>query len=54
MTHPQAKKAMLNDNYFGVMMVNNEEADAFISGMSNDYPETIRPALEIIGSESCG
>ena len=52
MTHPQAKKAMLNDNYFGVMMVNNEEADAFISGMSNDYPETIRPALEIIGPES--
>jgi malate dehydrogenase (oxaloacetate-decarboxylating)(NADP+) len=51
MTHPQAKKAMLNDNYFGVMMVNNEEADAFISGMSNDYPETIRPALEIIGPE---
>ena len=51
MTHVQAMKFMLNVNYFGVMMVNNCEADAFISGISNDYPETIRPALEIIGPE---
>jgi len=51
MTHVQAMKSMLNVNYFGVMMVNNCEADAFISGISNDYPETIRPALEIIGPE---
>jgi len=32
-------------------MVNIGAADAFISGLSNDYPETIRPALEIIGAE---
>ena len=51
MTHVQAMKFMLNVNYFGVMMVNNGEADVFISGISNDYPETIRPALEIIGPE---
>ncbi len=52
MTYVQAMKFMQNANYFGVMMVNNGEADAFISGISNDYPETIRPALEIIGPES--
>ena len=51
MTHQGAQEAMLNSNYFGVMMVNIGAADAFISGLSNDYPETIRPALEIIGAE---
>ncbi|MFT6868641.1 MAG: malate dehydrogenase (oxaloacetate-decarboxylating)(NADP+) [Cyclobacteriaceae bacterium] len=38
-------------NYFGVMMVELGDADAFISGLSNDYPKTILPALQIIGVE---
>ena len=33
------------------MMVEKGEADAFISGLSNDYPKTILPALQIIGVE---
>lgn len=38
-------------NYFGAMMVDQGEADAFLSGLSNDYPKTILPALQIIGVE---
>jgi malate dehydrogenase (oxaloacetate-decarboxylating)(NADP+) len=33
------------------MMVETGEADAMISGLSKNYPDTIRPALQIIGKE---
>lgn len=42
---------MRERNYFGAMMVENGEADAFISGLTRQYPEAIRPALQIIGAE---
>ena len=45
----EAKKAMRERVYFGCMMVNGGEADAMISGLTRKYPDTIRPALEIIG-----
>ena len=51
MTYHMAKKAMMSRNYFGAMMVELGEADALISGLSNDYPRTISPALQIIGVE---
>jgi malate dehydrogenase (oxaloacetate-decarboxylating)(NADP+) len=35
--------------FYGCMMVDNGEADAMISGLTRKYPDTIRPALEIIG-----
>lgn len=38
-------------NHFGSMMVRLGEGDALISGLSNDYPRTILPALNIIGVE---
>jgi malate dehydrogenase (oxaloacetate-decarboxylating)(NADP+) len=38
-------------NHFGLMMVRLGEGDALISGLSNDYPRTILPALRIIGVE---
>jgi malate dehydrogenase (oxaloacetate-decarboxylating)(NADP+) len=46
-----AKKIMRERNYFGCMMVETGEADALISGLTRNYPDTIRPALEIIGME---
>jgi malate dehydrogenase (oxaloacetate-decarboxylating)(NADP+) len=46
-----AKEKMRHRNYFGIMMVENGEADAFISGLTSSYPETISPALQIIGKE---
>lgn len=46
-----AKKMMRDRNYFGSMMVETGEADALISGLTRNYPSTIRPALQIIGTE---
>ncbi len=33
------------------MMVETGEADALISGLTRNYPDTIRPALEVIGMQ---
>jgi len=46
----EAKKAMRDRNYYGVMMVEMGEADAFISGLTRKYSEAVRPALQIIGT----
>ena len=40
-----------NRNYYGSMMVQNGDADVLISGLSHHYPDTIRPALEVIGKQ---
>jgi malate dehydrogenase (oxaloacetate-decarboxylating)(NADP+) len=45
----ESKKVMRERPYFGCMMVNNGEADALVSGLTRKYPDTIRPALDIIG-----
>ncbi|MGH2565495.1 MAG: phosphate acyltransferase, partial [Ginsengibacter sp.] len=47
----ESKKIMKDRLYFGCMMVETGEADAMISGLSKNYPDTIRPALQIIGLE---
>lgn len=46
----EAKKIMRERTHFGCMMVDTGEADALISGLTRQYPDTIRPALEIIGT----
>lgn len=51
LTLHQAKRLMRQRTYFGTMMVELGEADAFISGQNSNYPDTIRPALGIIGKE---
>jgi malate dehydrogenase (oxaloacetate-decarboxylating)(NADP+) len=38
-----------NYNVFGMMMVEMGDADGLISGLTEHYPATIRPALQIIG-----
>ncbi|HEX2608574.1 MAG TPA: NADP-dependent malic enzyme, partial [Flavisolibacter sp.] len=47
----ESKKVMKDRNYFGCMMVETGDADAMISGLSKNYPDTIRPALHCIGLE---
>jgi malate dehydrogenase (oxaloacetate-decarboxylating)(NADP+) len=44
-------KLMKDRNYYGCMMVETGDADAMISGLSRNYPDTIRPAIQIIGTE---
>jgi len=43
-----ARELMLNRNYFGAMMVRMGHADAVVSGLTQHYPDTIRPALHVI------
>ena len=47
----ESQKIISNRNYFGCMMVETGEADAMISGLTKNYPDTIRPAIHIIGVE---
>ena len=47
-TLSEAREQMLDPNYFGAMMVHMGDADGFLAGVSQDYPETIRPALQIV------
>ncbi|MBK7375049.1 MAG: NADP-dependent malic enzyme [Ferruginibacter sp.] len=47
----EASKAMKDRNHFGCMLLEHGEADCMISGLSRNYPDTIRPALQIIGTE---
>jgi malate dehydrogenase (oxaloacetate-decarboxylating)(NADP+) len=38
-------------NLFGLMMVRQGEADAFVSGLTYEYPEVVRPALQIFHTQ---
>ena len=51
LNHYEAVKAMKDGNHFGCMLVDTGMADCMISGLSKNYPDTIRPAIEIIGTE---
>jgi malate dehydrogenase (oxaloacetate-decarboxylating)(NADP+) len=48
----EATKQMRERTYFGAMMVDNGEADAFISGLTRNYPLALKPAMEVIGREA--
>ena len=52
MTRQEARNLMRSRNYYGIAMVENGEADAFISGLTSDYPKTVLPALQVIGVRS--
>jgi len=47
-TPKEAPRLLLDPTRFGCMMVHMGDADALIGGVTQHYPETIRPALEII------
>ncbi|HIC89299.1 MAG TPA: phosphotransacetylase, partial [Anaerolineae bacterium] len=47
-TMASARELMRQPNYFGVMMVDQGDADAFVSGLTYNYPEVLRPALQTV------
>ena len=47
LTMADAVKKVHEPNIFGPLMVTMKTADAFVSGLTYDYPEVIRPALQI-------
>ncbi|PCH70767.1 MAG: NADP-dependent malic enzyme [Bacteroidales bacterium] len=51
LTHKEAVEKMFDRNYFGAMMVENGDADAFISGYATRYFEALRIASKVIGIE---
>lgn len=48
----ESVKLMRDRNYYGCMMVNEGECDAFISGLTKNYPKSLKPAMQIIGREN--
>ncbi len=48
-TRQEAEDKMFERNYFGMMMVETGEADAFITGLYTKYSNTIKVAKEVIG-----
>jgi malate dehydrogenase (oxaloacetate-decarboxylating)(NADP+) len=48
-TLPAAEDLVKDPTIYGLMMVQRGDADGFVGGMFKAYPETIRPALQIVG-----
>ena len=48
-TFQEANDKMFERNYFGMMMVETGDADAFITGLYTKYSNTIKVANEVIG-----
>ncbi|MGV7107218.1 NADP-dependent malic enzyme [Flavobacterium sp. U410] len=44
----EAEKWMRERNYFGLMMVNEGEADALLTGFTRSYPTVVKPVMELI------
>ena len=47
-TEEQARKMLLDENYFGTMLVYMGKADGLVSGAAHSTADTVRPALQII------
>ena len=50
MTMETALELMRSATYYGCMMVREGDADGLVAGQEVSYPETIRPALEVVGT----
>ncbi|MGE3261269.1 MAG: NADP-dependent malic enzyme [Bacteriovoracia bacterium] len=51
MTPVRSERIMKNRNYYGPMMVEIGEADGVLNGLTQSYPDTIRPMLHTIGTK---
>ncbi|NPC94516.1 phosphate acetyltransferase [Bacillus sp. WMMC1349] len=47
-TEDQARQILLDENYFGTMLVYKGLADGLVSGAAHSTADTVRPALQII------
>src|SRR5256885_9787824 len=52
MTMREAKARVLDPMYYGLLMLRAGRADALVAGEEIDYPDAVRPALEVIGVEA--
>src|SRR6266576_5892590 len=51
MTQREAQRRVLDPMYYGLLMLRGGRADALVAGEEIDYPDAVRPALEVIGVE---
>jgi len=51
-TFELARQLMKQNNYYGSMMVEVGDADGLLSGISQSYPETLKPAIQCVGARS--
>jgi malate dehydrogenase (oxaloacetate-decarboxylating)(NADP+) len=51
MTLREAQRRVLDPMYYGLMMLRAGRTDALVAGEEIDYPDAVRPALEVIGAE---
>ena len=51
LSRDEAQSLMTRGIYFGCQMVASGDADAVVAGLNKHYPETIRPALEVVGAD---
>lgn len=50
LTYDDCLRLMRDRNYYAAMMVERGDADGLVSGLTRDYPKTILPSLQIIGT----
>ncbi|MEH7490954.1 phosphate acetyltransferase [Neobacillus niacini] len=51
-TQEDARKILLDENYFGTMLVYLNKADGLVSGAAHSTADTVRPALQIIKTKA--
>jgi len=49
LTRFDAERQLKTHNVYGMMMVEMDDADGLVSGLTAHYPATVKPALQIIG-----
>ncbi|OUJ71258.1 phosphate acyltransferase, partial [Hymenobacter crusticola] len=47
----EAQRLLRERDYYGALMLETGQADAFITGLAKDYSKSISPALRVIGAE---
>ena len=50
LTFAEARANLYKPIYFASMMVRNGDADALVAGIESNYPEVLRPALQVVGT----
>src|SRR2546422_6162244 len=48
----EAKARVLDPMYYGLLMLRSGRTDALVAGEEIDYPDAVRPALEVIDRKS--
>lgn len=54
LTLAEAERLIYDPNYFGAMMVRMGDADGFLNGVTQSYPEGVKPILRVLGTDPGG